>query len=86
MKTPLKEAHPYDTATKEEPLVEGEDHVLPVSGLGMRARKYALREGRCVPYWIVKQQEAEAARKKAAEKPAPKKKAAAKKTATAKKK
>lgn len=85
MKTPLKEAHPYDMATKEEPLVEGEDHALPVSGLGTRARKYAIREQRCIPYWIVKQREAAAA-KEEAEKPAPEKKAKAKKKATAKKK
>jgi hypothetical protein len=46
---PTAEAALYDDATVAEPLVETPETVLPVSGLGMAARKRALRERRAIP-------------------------------------
>ncbi|MCP4791943.1 MAG: hypothetical protein GY882_01200 [Actinomycetia bacterium] len=52
MPTPVQEAARYAAATVEEPLVETGATYLPVSALGMQARKKALRELRCIPAGI----------------------------------
>jgi len=55
MRTHLQESAIYDSATAEAPLTETDKTVLPVTINGMRSRKRALRELRCVPAWAARE-------------------------------
>lgn len=64
---PLTEARRYDSATIDHPLNETAETVLPKSTIGMQARKRALRELRCFPARIIREQARAAAQTKADE-------------------